>query len=114
MSALSNDDHSLASSSIIMPQPAEGASAGLPTVVDEHFATADSAPTVSATLPSSPPSEDGSFDSSVSVDAPDSPLSDEEEEMYEDSRSHMVAAPNARVQDPDYVLLYDSASSEDD
>lgn len=76
----------------------------------EHATTAH---TLSVTIPSGPPSDSGSFDSSISlVDAPTSPISDDDEAVYEDSRSH-VTPPSARVQDVEYVMLYESSSEDD-
>jgi len=117
LSALSTTDTSLASSSIIMPQPAQERTAPLGEA-RERDDTIDSAHTLSATLPSTPPSETDSFDSSISlVDAPVSPLDDDDDDdeaIYEDSRSHVVISPVQRVQEVQYVLLYDSSSSEDE
>lgn len=99
-----------------MPQPAQESTAPLG-LARERTETIDSAPTLSVTLPSIPPSETGSFDSSISlVDAPVSPLDDDDDDeaIYEDSRSHVVVSPVQRVQEVEYVLLYDSASSEDE
>ncbi|KZT72898.1 hypothetical protein DAEQUDRAFT_754913 [Daedalea quercina L-15889] len=117
-SSLSTTDESLAASSVIMPQAAEIDNA--PRVVLPSRAVTDaSGPTLSATLPSGPPSETDSFDSSLSlVDAPSSPVSitDDIEAYYAEIREH-VSRPMATarpLQEPEYVMLYDSASSESD
>ncbi|CCM03800.1 uncharacterized protein FIBRA_05948 [Fibroporia radiculosa] len=109
LSVLSTEDTSLASSSVIMPRSMENISAPAE-AIPRCATTVDSAPT----LPSSPPSEDGSLDSSMSlVDVPSSPISDDDEDAYADSRSRFVS-PNNHAQEVEYVMLYDSSSSEDD
>jgi len=114
-SALSTDE-SLASSSVIMPQAAQDAD-GPRVVLPPRTGTAPSEPTLSVTMPSSPHSDTDSFDSSISlVDAPSSPISDDLEEYFREVREH-VSRPTAtaqRAQEPEYVMLYDSASSESD
>ncbi|KAH9951018.1 hypothetical protein B0H21DRAFT_685870 [Amylocystis lapponica] len=106
-SELSSADESLASSSVIMPHAApERTSTG----------TGVPAPALSVTIPSGPPSEDGSFSSSISlVDLP-SPTSDDDDEVYEDSRSRLVGSQEEQqqVREVEYVMLYDSASSEEE
>lgn len=70
----------------------------------------------SLTDPSAPLSDDGSFDSSMSlVNVPSSPSIDEEDdEIYQDSRSRIAASPTMLERDLEYVVLYDTSSSGDD
>jgi len=116
-SSLSTGDNSLASSSVIMPQRADDQGVQSSSFVIERATTVESIHALSTTLPSGSLSEDGSFDSSISlIDAPVSPVSDDEDDeaMYEDSRSHVGPSPVEDVQEIEYVLLYDSSSSEDE
>ncbi|CAL1694541.1 unnamed protein product [Somion occarium] len=106
----SSGEESLAASSVIMPHVLH---------VEPVFNSAGpSAAATSFTTPSSPPSDDGSFDSSVSLlDAPSSPSDDEDEAIYHDSRSRILPTP-AEVpvtvdHDIEYVVLYDTSSEED-
>ena len=118
-SSLSTTDESLAASSVIMPQAAQVDDAPR-VVLPPRLATNPSEPTLSVTIPSGPPSETDSFESSISlVDAPESPISEELEAYYREVREHaVVVAPPAIVLRPvhegDYVMLYDSSSSESD
>ena len=114
MSTLSNEDSSLASSSVIMPHSAQDRDI-MPdaAAIRERAGTVSSVPTTSLTIPSGPSSEDGSSESSASlVDAPASSVSEEDEVAYELSRSQI--APAARQQEIEYVMLYDSSESEEE
>ncbi|KAH9837268.1 uncharacterized protein C8Q71DRAFT_757514 [Rhodofomes roseus] len=115
-SSLSTDE-SLAASSVIMPQAAQSQIADAPRVLPPRTTTTAPSEPASATLPSSPLSDTDSFDSSISlVDAPSSPISDDFEEYFRELRGH-VSRPEAaarRALEPEYVMLYDSASSESD
>ena len=98
-----SSDESLAASSVIMPN-----SVSLPG--SAHTNTVHRFSTSSMSFPSAPPSE---VDSSVSLlDVPSSNSSDDDA-IYEDSRSQVIASPEA-PQDVEYVMLFDSSSSEDD
>ena len=117
-SSLSTTDESLAASSVIMPQAAHVA--GAPRVVlPPRAATNLSEPTLSITIPSGPPSETDSFESSISlVDAPSSPISDDIESYYREVREHAAATrptapPAGPVREGDYVMLFDSSSEDD-
>jgi len=104
MSQLSSaEDESLAASSVIMPHAAP-----------ERTSTSSvRIPTLSVTIPSGPLSDDGSFSSSMSlVDLP-SPTSDDDDEVYEDSRSRVVPTPSDQLREVEYVMLYDSSSEEE-
>ncbi|THH31949.1 hypothetical protein EUX98_g2227 [Antrodiella citrinella] len=98
----SSGEDSLASSSVIMPRPLESIAA-----------TANAPGSGSSiTVLSNPPSDDGSFESSISLlDAPSSPSVEGDDAIYEDSRTN--AAVN-RPRDLEYVVLYDTSSSEED
>lgn len=105
-------------SSVIMPHPAsERKGLSSPSIPVQESAT------VASGSPSSVHS-DSSFESSVSlIDAPVSDAGDFDDAVYEDSVSQIVVAlPSAQrtapepntLQDIEYVMLYDSASSEDE
>ncbi|PCH34161.1 hypothetical protein WOLCODRAFT_160653 [Wolfiporia cocos MD-104 SS10] len=115
-SALSAD-HSLASSSVIMPQPVQDQPASPAAPRPQRSDTTGSEFTVSVTVPSRPSSDTGSFNSSISlVDVPASPVSDDDDAVYEHSRSVVVTNPADRVnrvQDVEYVMLYESSSEDD-
>ena len=103
-------DGSLAASSVIMPPvPSTGA---------ETHASAGVSVGPSTTAPSSPASDDGSFDSSMSlIDAPSSPsidAIDDDEDIFQDSREIVVSPNNEAPRDLEYVVLYDTSSSEDE
>ena len=105
----SSGEDSLASSSVIMPRPLE----------DVEATPAAVASASSITIPSAPPSDDGSFESSISlIDAPSSPSIADDDAIYEASRSQVQATTGDRPRDLEYVVLYDtsssSSSSEDD
>lgn len=112
----SSGEESLASSSVIMPPVIE-----VPTLTS----AGPTAEATSLTTPSHPPSDDGSFDSSISLlDAPSSPSDEEDEAIYHDTRSRILptpAEPTTRTppqatiqeQDIEYVVLYDTSSEED-
>ncbi|TCD64312.1 hypothetical protein EIP91_004259 [Steccherinum ochraceum] len=96
----SSGEDSLASSSVIMPRPLEDVEAAVNTPASP-----------SITIPSNPPSDDGSFESSISlIDAPSSPSIGEDEAIYEDSRSNAFAE---RPRDLEYVVLYDTSDEEE-
>lgn len=102
-------EKSLAASSVIMPPaPSAGAETGVSAGI--------SAPP-STTVLSGPPSDDGSFDSSMSlIDAPSSPSIegiDDDEDLFQDSRE-IVVSPIDAPRDIEYVVLYDTSSSEDE
>ncbi|GJE89466.1 ZZ-type zinc finger-containing protein [Phanerochaete sordida] len=100
-----SSEESLAASSVIVP-PAPSAGA--------RTHPSESAP--ATTVPSSPLSDDGSFDSSLSlIDAPSSPsIASADDEIFQDSRSAVDAASLAdAARDMEYVVLYDTTSSED-
>ncbi|OBZ79833.1 Next to BRCA1 gene 1 protein [Grifola frondosa] len=105
---------SCASSLVIMPRSAphldSARSTTLETVGDNT--STFSLPVSSAALTSSPRSDNGSL-----VDVPSlasvSSFSDDDDVIYEDSRSNAVVSPS-NTRETEYVLLYDSASSEDD
>ncbi|OJT04449.1 Protein NBR1 -like protein [Trametes pubescens] len=103
-----SSSESLASSSVIMPQPTQPSST--PSVVD-HVPTRFSTPSV--TVPSAPPSDGGSsvslLDAVSSADSSD----DDDEAMYEDSRSRVLVSPSLVPQDIEYVMLFDSSSEDD-
>ncbi|KAL4246320.1 hypothetical protein ABKN59_008948 [Abortiporus biennis] len=103
----SSGEDSLAASSVIMPRSLED--------VTPSFPSGDpSARASSLTIPSNPPSDDGSFDSSVSlIDAPMS-SDDEDEAIYQDSRSRVLVPPTGNNHDQEYIVLYDTGSSEED
>ena len=102
----SSGEDSLASSSVIMPRPLESVVA------------VENAPSASSiTIPSNPPSDDGSFESSMSlIDAPSSPSIVDDDAIYEASRSHVVVSGGAgeRPRDLEYVVLYDEDTSSDE
>lgn len=102
-------DESLAASSVIMPSAATTQTHTPPA------STGVSGPPSTA-VPSSPLSDDGSFDSSLSlIDAPVSSIEDEDEEIFQDSRERVVATPvDGPAQDMEYVVLYDTSSSEEE
>ncbi|KIP11681.1 hypothetical protein PHLGIDRAFT_10460 [Phlebiopsis gigantea 11061_1 CR5-6] len=110
-----SSDESLAASSVIMP-PAP--SAGAKTPASAH--TGGSA-LPSPTILTGPPSDDGSYASSMSlIDAPSSPsiedideLEEEDEDIFQDSRE-VVVSPTDAPRDIEYVVLYDTSSSEDE
>ncbi|KAI0800737.1 hypothetical protein C8Q74DRAFT_1238467 [Fomes fomentarius] len=100
-----SSDESLASSLVIMPHAVQQTVSGR-TTEGARFSTS------SMTIPSAPSSIGGS---SISLlDAVSSTSSDDDDAMYEDSRSREVPTPEAPVQDAEYVMLFDSSSSEDD
>lgn len=100
-----SSDESLASSLVIMPHAIQQTVSGH-TTEGARFSTS------SITIPSAPSSIGGS---SISLlDAVSSTSSDDDDAMYEDSRSQEVPTPEAPVQDAEYVMLFDSSSSEDD
>ncbi|THH02356.1 hypothetical protein EW026_g520 [Hermanssonia centrifuga] len=96
-------EESLAASSVIMPPAPSAPSARTNTresVVPSTFST--------------PSSDDGSFDSSMSlINVPSSP-SGEDDDLYQDSRARIHASPLETHRDLEYVVLYDTASSEDE
>ncbi|EKM61508.1 uncharacterized protein PHACADRAFT_112173 [Phanerochaete carnosa HHB-10118-sp] len=101
-----SSEESLAASSVIVP-PAPSAGA------QTRESTGVSA---AASVPSSPLSEDGSFDSSLSlIDAPSSPsIASADDVIFQDSREAVDATSPADVsRDMEYVVLYDTTSSED-
>ncbi|KAI0778720.1 hypothetical protein BD413DRAFT_116175 [Trametes elegans] len=104
-----SSSESLASSSVIMPQTAPQPSSATRSAAEHVFAHLT---TPSATLPSSPLSEGGS---SVSlIDMPDSvSSSDDDDAMYEDSRSRVLVSPRLAARDVEYVMLFDSSSEDD-
>ncbi|GBE77445.1 hypothetical protein SCP_0103200 [Sparassis crispa] len=106
-SELSSAEESLAASSVIMPHSTSEPA------VEQRSTTARS---LSVTIPSGPTSDSGSFDSSASlIDAPSSPFSDDDDDaVYEDSRSHDIVSPAQPRQETEYVMLYESSSSEED
>ncbi len=76
----------------------------------------------SITIPSAPRSDNGSdisFDSSISlINIPSSPSVDDDDEVYQDSRSHVEVAASSIVPSPavierdlEYVVLYDTSSN---
>ncbi|TFK95036.1 hypothetical protein K466DRAFT_508551 [Polyporus arcularius HHB13444] len=101
-----SSDESLASSSVIMPQ-------SVPQSVSAHATTERRFSVSSITIPSAPPSEGGS---SISLlDVPSSSSSDEDDEVYVDSRSHVVDSSEVEAgQDVEYVMLFDTDSSSED
>ncbi|KAI0699389.1 hypothetical protein C8T65DRAFT_581265 [Cerioporus squamosus] len=101
-----SSEESLASSSVIMPQ-------SVPQSVSARATTEHRFSTSSISIPSAPPSEGGS---SISLlDVPSISSSDEDDEIYVDSRSHVVATPEVDVgQDVEYVMLFDTDSSSED
>lgn len=109
-----SSDESLAASSVIMPLVP---SAGTETRVSANART--SAPLSAPSLLTVSGSEDGSLDSSVSlVDAPSSPsiedidgFDDDEEDIFQDSRE-VVVSPTEPQREQEYVVLYDTSSSE--
>ena len=109
-----SSDESLAASSIIMP-PAPSVGANTQT------STNTGAPR-SPTILTAPASDDGSYDSSMSlIDPPSSPSiedidgleDDEDEDIFQDSRE-VVVSPTDAPHDVEYVVLYDTSSSEDE
>lgn len=105
----SSGEESLAASSVIMP----------PTIEMPILTSRPTVATSTLTTPSHPLSDDGSFDSSISLlDAPSSPSDEEDEAIYHDTRSRILPVPVApepttREQDIEYVVLYDTTSEED-
>ncbi len=101
-----SSDESLASSSVIMPQ-------SVPQSVSARATTERRFSVSSITIPSAPPSEGGS---SISLlDVPSSSSSDEDDEIYVDSRSHVVDSSEVEAgQDVEYVMLFDTDSSSED
>lgn len=92
----------MASSSVIMPRPLD------------HAMSATNMPgsASSTTIPSAPPSDDGSFESSISlINAPSSPSIGEDEAIYEDSRASVHLE---HPRDMEYVVLYDTTSSSEE
>lgn len=105
-----NSAESLASSVVIMPQPLDR---NLTTVGSGEQSAPTSGPALSFTIPSGPPSEDGSFASSASlINVPSSPEDEEDDAAFEDSRSHIIESPLEHPRDLEYVVLYDTSSSE--
>ena len=107
-----SSDESLAASSVIMPPaPSLGAASGA-----TRASAGMSIPTSSLTIPSAPPSDDGSFDSSISlINIPSSPSIDDDDEDYQDSRSRIATvppSPAAIERDLEYVVLYETSTSE--
>ena len=105
-----SNEESLAASSVIMP-PAPSLATGT------RVSGEASAPTF--TNPSGPVSDDGSLDSSISLvdmpSSPSSPSSLSDDEIYEDSRTHLVpTAVSAHPGDVEYVVLYDTSSSSEE
>ncbi|KAI0828967.1 hypothetical protein BC628DRAFT_1482227 [Trametes gibbosa] len=100
-----SSSESLASSSIIMPRPQPSSARSTVADVPTRFSTP------SITLPSSPHSSGGS---SVSLlDVPSSNSSDDDDAIYEDSRSRVLVSPPHMPQDIEYVMLFDSSSEDD-
>jgi hypothetical protein len=99
-SAKADSDSSLSASSIIMPQPPSTTSQSQP-------AAASSVPGTSAATESV---DDDASSSMSFIDMP----SDDESDVFEDSRSQLEppVAPATRVAD-EYVVLYDSSDDED-
>ena len=65
----------------------------------------------SITIPSAPPSEGGS---SISLlDVPSINSSDDDDAVYEDSRSRVISSPEIRAEDVEYVMLFESSSEDD-
>lgn len=103
-------DESLAASSIIIPSApsAPSGDAGTRTVSVESSLPA------SVTAPSGALSDDGSFDSSISlIDVPSSPSANDDDDLYQDSRTH-ITSPVGRSNEVEYVVLYDTSSSEEE
>ncbi|KII93409.1 hypothetical protein PLICRDRAFT_35617 [Plicaturopsis crispa FD-325 SS-3] len=106
----SSGEDSLASSVVIMPQSASSSP------VREGSAQA-SPSTSPVTAPSHPSSAyEGSDDGSeISVISMPSSSDDEDDAIWEDSRSHVVVSPREHVRaGMEYVLLYDENSSEEE
>ena len=108
LSSESGED-SLAASSIVVPlaPSMEGAT---------HVSTGLSVP--SLTAPSAPLSDDGSFGSSPSLismpSTAENENDEEDDEVYQDSRSRIATSPVAIERELEYVVLYDTSSSGDD
>jgi next to BRCA1 gene 1 protein len=108
-----SSDESLAASSVIMPPAPSAHSIGATTRASANI----SVPGTSISIPSTPPSDDGSFDSSISlINIPSSPsINDEDDEDYQDSRSRLASvatSPAILERDLEYVVLYDTSSEE--
>ena len=86
-----------------MPQTAPQ-SASAPSVTERRFSSA------SVSIPSAPPSEGGS---SISLLDIPSDSSDDDDAVYEDSRSRVIPSPSIPAQDAEYVMLFDSSSEDD-
>ncbi len=99
-----SSDESLAASSIIMPQSVPQSASGR-SITEHQFSTS------SMSFPSAPPSEIGSVISLL--DVPYSSSSDDDDAVYEDSRSQVIVSPAADAQDVEYVMLFDSSSEGD-
>lgn len=97
-------DESLAASSIIMPQSVPHSASGR-SITEHRFSIS------SMTVPSAPPSEIGSAISLL--DIPSSSASDDDDAIYEDSRSQVIVSSAADAQDVEYVMLFDSSSEDD-
>lgn len=96
-----SSDESLAASSVIMPRSVSPPGSA-------HTTTAQRFSTSSMSFPSAPPS----VGSSVSlIDA--SSDSDDDDAIYEDSRSRVITSPEVAPPDVEYVMLFDSSSEED-
>ncbi|KAH8099823.1 hypothetical protein BXZ70DRAFT_894348 [Cristinia sonorae] len=103
-----SDQDSLASSSVIMPRTLEE--------INTAVASASNARTSmsSITIPSNPPSDDGSFESSISlINVPSSPSIGDDDIIYEDSRVNAVGDGDGAPRDLEYVVLYDTSSDDE-
>jgi hypothetical protein len=109
-------DHSLASSSIIMPDhPASHSNVSTRTDIPPSLTAPGSSVTTLSKLRSNSDVslEDDMSDGSLSVvSAPFSEEEDEDARLWEASRVH-VAAVESVTQNMEYVLLYDDNSDED-
>ncbi|KAI0094476.1 hypothetical protein BDY19DRAFT_1044297 [Irpex rosettiformis] len=106
-----SSDEPLAASSVIMPPAPSLAAATVASAGVSHAAS-------TVTVPSVPLSDDGSdssFDSSISlINIPSSPSVDNDDELYQDSRSHVASnshSPAVIERDLEYVVLYDTSSN---
>jgi hypothetical protein len=117
----SSDDVSLASSSIIMPTPAltRGTAPSDTATVETQDRPASPGATSNVTVKTETTADDaisdvGSDASSVSlISVPSS--EDEDDEIWQDSRSHVVVPEPERARAAmEYVVIYDEGSSEEE
>ncbi|OCH89566.1 hypothetical protein OBBRIDRAFT_794149 [Obba rivulosa] len=110
----SSADESLASSSIIMPSSAPERSSAASMSI-RHVPHTSS--TLSCAIPSAPASEDGSFGSApslVDLEVSSPTLSDDDDDaVYEDSRSQVLVSPPRHARDAEYVMLYETSSEDE-